>query len=190
MILTIAVLTGLAAGMLRAYLGRRSYRPAELRHLWLVILAILPQVLAFYWPATRGAFPGWLSGVCLVSSLIGLLAFVWLNRQHKELWLAGLGLAANLVVIVANGGWMPISPATAAALYPGAGVGYGLLGSRLGWSKNIVLAKGSMQLGFLSDCLLVPGWVPWKYAFSVGDVLIAIGVFWLLWRGGARLEPG
>jgi hypothetical protein len=187
-ILIIAVLVGLTAGSIRAYLGGRSYQPARLQHIWLVILAFIPQILAFYLPITRVIITGWMVSACLVSSLTGLLVFVWLNRQHKELWVAGLGLVANLVVIAANGGLMPISLATAAALYPAAGLGANLLGGRLGWSKNIVLAKESVHLGFLSDCLLVPDWIPWKYALSIGDVLLAAGVLWLLWKGGARRE--
>jgi hypothetical protein len=185
-ILIVAVLAGITAGVIRAYLGHRSYRPANLHHLWLVILAFFPQVLVFYLPSTRAILPRWLANACLMGSLTGLLLFVWLNRQYKALWVAGLGLLANLVVIVANGGLMPITVATAAAVYPGAGLGDGLLGSRLGWSKDVVLSKTVMHFSFLSDCLLMPDWIPWKYAFSVGDVLLAAGVFWLLWDGGAR----
>jgi hypothetical protein len=155
----------------------------------LVIAAFLPQILAFYLPATRAIIPGWLVNACLVSSLIGLLIFVWLNRTHHELWVAGLGISANLLVIIANGGLMPITMATVAALYPEAGLGSIFLGSRLGWSKNIVLSNETMHFGFLSDCLLMPDWIPWRYAFSLGDVLIAAGVFWLLWNGGASRKP-
>jgi hypothetical protein len=188
-VLVVGVLVGWVAGAIRAYLSKRRYRPAILHHIWLVIVSLLPQVLAFYLPAMRAIIPGWLASVGLVSSLIGLLIFVWLNRAYHELWVAGLGLSANLLVIIANGGLMPITVATAAALYPGAGPGSIFVGSRLGWSKNIVLTNEAMHFGFLSDCLLMPGWIPWRYAFSLGDVLIAAGVFWLLWNGGARQEP-
>lgn len=186
MILLLAILAGLSAGLVRAYLAGRSYRPAALRHIWLVMAAFLPQILAFYLPATREAIPPWLAGTCLVSSQAGLLAFVWLNRKHKELWVAGGGLAANLLVIAANGGLMPITMASVAALYPSLSLDAGLVGSRLGWSKNIILTEAGTNLAFLSDCILLPGWIPWRYAFSVGDVLIAAGAFWLLWSGGAR----
>ena len=172
--------------MVRAYLAGRSYRPAALGHIWLVMAAFLPQILAFYLPATRETIPPWLAEVCLVCSQAGLLTFVWLNRKHKELWVAGGGLTANLLVISANKGLMPITPASVAALYSGMTLDEGMVGSRLGWSKNIVLPGAGTHLAFLSDCILLPGWSPWKYAFSLGDVLIAIGVFWLLWSGSDK----
>jgi hypothetical protein len=115
-----------------------------------------------------------------------LLAFVWLNRKQPGLWVLGLGLVANLLVIVANGGLMPITPDTVATLYPGLSLDNALVGSRLGWSKNIVLPEIATNFSFLSDCITLPTWFPWQYAFSPGDVLIATGVFWLLWTGGAR----
>lgn len=186
MILLLAILAGLSAGLVRAYLAGRSYRPAAIGHIWLVMAAFLPQILAFYLPATREVIPPWLAGACLVSSLVGLLGFVWLNRKHMELWVIGGGLVANLLVIATNKGLMPITPASVAVLYPGITLDEGMIGSRLGWSKNIVLPGAGTHLAFLSDCLLLPGWIPWRYAFSLGDVLIAAGVFWLLWRGGAR----
>jgi len=185
-ILLLAILVGLLAGLVRAYLAGHRYQPAPLGHIWLVLAAFLPQILAFYLPATREAIPLWLAGACLVSSQAGLLVFMWLNRKHMELWVIGGGLAANLLVIVANGGLMPITPASVAVLYPGITFDEGLIGSRLGWSKNIVLPAAGTHLAFLSDCILLPGWIPWRYAFSLGDVLIAVGVFWLLWSGGAR----
>ena len=186
MILLLAILVGLSAGLVRAYLAGHRYQPAPLRHIWLVIAAFLPQILAFYLPATREAIPPWLARACLVSSQVGLLAFMWLNRKQKELWVVGGGLAANLIVIAANGGLMPITPASVAALYPGINLDEGMVGSRLGWSKNIVLQGAGTHLAFLSDCILLPGWVPWRFAFSLGDVLIAAGVFWLLWSGSDK----
>ena len=130
--------------------------------------------------------PDWLASACLVSSLVGLLAFIWLNRKQPGMWVLGLGLAMNLLVIAANGGLMPISPTTVAELYPSLPQEAGLVDNRLGWSKNIVLSAAGTHFAYLSDCILIPAWVPWRYAFSLGDILIAMGVFWLLWAGGAK----
>jgi len=185
-ILLLAILAGLLAGPVRVYFSGERYQPAPLKHTWLAIAAVLPQIMAFYLPATREVIPTYLASACLVSSQIGLMGFVWLNRRHKELWVVGGGLAANLLVIAANGGLMPITPASVAALYPGITFGGGLVGSQLGWSKNIVLQGAGTHFAFLSDCILLPGWIPWKYAFSAGDLLIALGVFWLLCNGDAR----
>jgi len=185
-ILLFALLAGVFSGFIRSIPVRHGYRPAPLNHTWLIIVAFLPQVLAFYFPPTRASIPDWLAGMCLVSSQIGLLAFVWLNRKNPGLLVLGIGLAANLMVIATNRGLMPIAPDTVAALYPGLSPDDGLVGSQLGWSKNIVLPEIATNFSFLSDCITLPTWFPWQYAFSPGDVLISAGVFWLLWAGGAR----
>jgi hypothetical protein len=42
---------------------------------------------------------------------------------------------------------------------------------------------------FLSDYYTLPDWLHYPVAFSLGDVLIAVGAFWLLWSlGGPRKE--
>jgi hypothetical protein len=181
-ILIFAVIVGLAAGLVRAALAGRRYRPVHLAHFWIVISVFIPQIIAFYLPFTREIIPLELAEICLSVSLVGLLLFVWLNRKYVELWVVGIGLVANLFVIAANGGLMPITPSSVLAIYPWINLDQALLGSRLGWSKNIILNTANTRFAFLSDCVLLPRWVPWKFAFSPGDVLIAVGVFWLLWN--------
>lgn len=185
MILLWAVLAGLAAGLARARLARRSFRGQPPRYLWLLCAASALQALAFTIPATRAALPGWLASLLLVSTQAGLLVFVWLNRHQAGFSILGIGLALNILVITANGGWMPTSPQVLAELFPGyAGLQPGM---RVGWSKDILLLPGDTRLGWLSDCLLLPTWFPQRAAFSLGDVLIAIGAFWALWvRGGPQ----
>ena len=75
-----------------------------------------------------------------------------------------LGGAANLVAIVANGGYMPVSPGALAAM--------GRL-PREGYS-NSRLVDG-VVLGPLTDLFAMPTWVPAANVFSVGDVLIGVG---------------
>ena len=97
----------------------------------------------------------------------------------------GVGLALNVLVIVANGGWMPVSPQVITDLFsvsPDAAA----LGMRVGWSKDILLLPAETRLWWLSDCFLLPTWFPQRAAFSPGDILIAMGVFWALWVRGGR----
>jgi hypothetical protein len=37
-------------------------------------------------------------------------------------------------------------------------------------------------LWWLSDRFLVPQWSPYRVTFSLGDIFISLGAFWLLWR--------
>jgi hypothetical protein len=188
-ILLVAILAGLLAGQARAWSGGRSLSSPSLRLVWLVPLAFLPQWLCFYLPATRQLVADDLAAAALVGSQLFLLAFAWLNRRQAGFWALGLGLALNLLVITLNGGLMPISPETVAQLAPDAPPGTWQVGSRLGVGKDVVLPVAATCLSWLSDRFLLPAWLPRRVAFSLGDVFIAFGAFWLLWTlGGDRQQ--
>lgn len=184
LILVYAVLLGVLAGLLRAWGGRRRYGTVTINHLWLVPIALLPQFFVFFLPATREGIPDWLAALALVSSQTLLLVFVWLNRHHPPFWMLGLGLSMNLGVILANGGLMPIGPSTVNRLAPRASVGSWSLSQRLGSTKDIVLAEDAIRLQWLADRFISPQWLPPRSAFSLGDLVIAGGAFWMLWALG------
>jgi hypothetical protein len=75
---------------------------------------------------------------------------------------------------------MPLAPETAQALYPEVPPSTWQIGSRPGMSKNILLLYEDTRLAWLSDSILLPEWFPWTRALSPGDLLIVLGVFWLL----------
>lgn len=181
MILLAALILGLLAGLGLARWRRRPYRAPNLQYLWLIPTAFVPQVLVTYVPATRDWLPRWMAAAVLVSSLLIFLVFVWLNRGLAGMPLLLTGLALNLLVIAANGGWMPISPEIASHLPGGGALDTTRLGTRFG-QKDILLRPEDTQLAVLSDRFLLPDWFHYPVAFSPGDVLVAAGVFWLLAR--------
>ncbi len=79
---------------------------------------------------------------------------------------------------------MPLPPENAERLIP-PGSGITLLpGERAGLGKDIVLARADTRLWFLGDVFMTPDWLNYPVAFSIGDILIAMGAFWLLWELG------
>ncbi len=114
--------------------------------------------------------PGWLAITIHFASYAAVLGFVWLNRAIPGLWLVGLGGLTNFVVIAANGGVMP---ASADALRTA-----GRSTREAAFTNSEVVAHA--RLGFLGDVLPLPAWMPFANVFSIGDVLIAIGVFVLV----------
>ncbi|MEZ4720110.1 MAG: DUF5317 family protein, partial [Caldilineaceae bacterium] len=111
MILLWGVIFGVLAGVLRAWRNGCSFHPSySVRGLPVLVIAFLPQLLAFYVPVTRTLTTLRSASVALITSQALLLIVVWLNRRFWAFWLMGAGLLLNLTVILANGGMMPISP--------------------------------------------------------------------------------
>jgi len=180
MILVLGIAAGWLVGLIRARINGQPYSGPELRGVWLVLAAVLPQLLIFQIPLTAGWFSDtWASGVLIASQLV-LLVFIWLNRGKTGLIILGIGLVLNLLVISLNHGLMPMSPETVSALNPKVPSSTWQIGSRLGGSKNILLPVENTRLAWLSDCILVPEWFPRSGAVSLGDLFIVLGAFWLL----------
>lgn len=194
MILPLALLCGACAALLRAIYNRHPPVVPSLSSPWLVLIAFVPQYVIFFLPATRHLFPTPIVSVILISSLIVLAMFAWLNRNQSGFKLLAGGLLLNLLVIVANGGLMPISPQTIERLsLPATYVDNMVqIGERFGYSKDIVLPLETTKLWWLSDIFLMPRWLirwlPLDSAFSLGDILIAVGGILFFWQTGAASQ--
>lgn len=184
MILLLAIITGLVAGVVRTKYGGHAYAVPEFKLGWLLIIAVIPQLFIFHLPITSSIFSDNLAAIFLVSTQIFLLIFVWQNRKLSGLWILGIGLLMNLGVIALNGGLMPISLKTLHRLQPDAVIESLDIGTRMGSSKDKLVVTSFTKLWFLSDRFVVPDWIPYRVAFSLGDIFIAMGVFWLLWTHG------
>ena len=179
--LLIAAAVGIVAGLLAG--GRiRNLLSVELRYGFLILAALLVRV------ATQ-----WLidQGVDIVDQLrLPLFAFsfsllvvtLWLNRSQPGLLLAMVGVAANGLAIVLNGGYMPVYlPAVEVA---------GLTEADLSPFFHVALPD-ELSIDFLlaggplGDIL--PITIPFlTNVVSVGDVLLAAGVGWFLFSSIAR----
>ena len=185
MILLAGILAGLAAGLLRAKLNKLSYQPPQLKCWWLVLIAFIPQLLVFQFPPTSRSIPDAVAPYALVVSQIILIVFFVMNYRQPGFWLLGTGLILNFLVILLNGGLMPISPETIQKLDPNSTFTY-QVGERLGSQKDIILPSSQTRLGFLSDTFTLPAWTSLRIAFSLGDIFIALGSCWLFWSLGKK----
>ncbi len=187
MILLFALAAGLLVGLAWARWRGHPYQAPELQYLWLVFVAFLPQFVVIYLPITRETFPEWLVAGWLLASQILLLGFAWLNRRIPGMSILICGVALNLAVMAANSGFMPISPQTASRLVSEERLLDIQTGSRIG-AKDILLRPQDTRFEWLADRFLPPAWFPYQVAFSLGDVFIALGAFWLLVKPGSSIQ--
>jgi hypothetical protein len=169
-----ALLTALVRGGRLAALAE-----LELRALPLAFVPLVAQLLAF---SRAGHAWGVVATGLHLLSYGAVLGFFLLNPGLPgRVWLA-LGAAANALVIAANGGAMPVSERA----LTGAGLTAVLEALRAGPHHNSVLLGPDSRLAFLGDTMWLPAWVPLANVFSLGDLLIAAGLFVLLHTGTRR----
>lgn len=158
-----------------------TWHPPFFQHIWLVVIGFLPQWFAFYLPATRHYIPDRIASACLVGSQILLLAFAAVNFRLAGMPALAFGLVCNLAVIMANGGFMPMTWDAATNLAGPSVVRSLELGGRMSnGSKDILLLDSQIVLPWLADRFVPPDFMPYRFAFSLGDIFIAAGAFWLL----------
>ena len=176
MFVLLAVPLGVVLGLL---LGGRLDRLGQLefRWPWLAIAGLVVQVLLFA-PAVADRIPPDVGAVIYVLSTAAVLAAVVRNVRTPGMVLVVLGALSNLAAVVANGGVMPTTaPALAAA---------GLAPTD-GFSNSAVLADP--RLAPLTDIFAIPAAFPLANVFSIGDVLIALGIVVVVALAMRRREP-
>ncbi len=184
MLLIWPVLIGLIIGFLRggriAQLGR-----LPLKITWLIPISLVIQLLIFPLFVAQPVI-AWGTQYFHIGSYLLLVVFVVINRRVVPLVSAGIGMMANFIVIVVNGGYMPVSVTALSRM--GAETVIALL-QQYEYFGNVVLMSEKTALNFLGDILYLPPFIPFAAPFSIGDVIISIGIGWLVVRGmGMRMR--
>lgn len=151
--------------------GGRLGRLAEVRIRWFPVLfaALAIQILIIE------IVPHWPELLLTMAHLgtYGLAgAFAVVNLRIPGFWLIVLGGLSNLLVISANGGVMPASDAAQRVA--------GRATDAAVFENSAVL--DSPRLLFLGDIFAIPAGLPFANVFSIGDVLLVVGVFVALHR--------
>jgi hypothetical protein len=160
----LALLSPLLAG--RSLAGLLRVRLAGLPLVW---AALLVQVVAVEVP-----LPHLLAAATHLASYVLAAAFLWLNRDLRGLPVVALGAACNAGTIALNGGTLPAS-ATAVR--------------RAGIDADEQFLNSAVLphpvLPWLGDVFAWPRPLPLANVFSVGDVLIVLGVGVVSWCLGS-----
>ena len=162
MFILYAVPIGLVLGFL---LGGRPAGLATLqfRFGWVMVAGLLVQVVLF--STAVSDMVGELGPPIYIVSTAVVIASVLANLRITGMALVALGAISNLVAIVLNGGYMPADAGAMAALGKTAPTTY---------SNSAIVADPVLKP--LTDIFALPTWVPFSNVFSIGDVLITVGV--------------
>jgi hypothetical protein len=161
MLLLLAVLLGIGVGLAS---GGRLGNLASVRFRWpyLVIAALLIRELVMVKPLNR---IGGIQFVYVIALAAVAVWTLWHIDRLRGVWLVTIGVTMNLVVVIANGGHMPVAPSLAGSLVQRGTVGqYTLMGP-------------GTNLSWLGDWIALPGPLQaFGEAYSPGDLFVAVGV--------------
>ncbi len=162
MFILYALLVGLVVGALT---GGRPARlgSLEIRWPWVIAGGLAAQLILFSEPVTRVV--GDAGPPLYILSTLAVLAAVSVNRRIPGIPLVIAGAVSNMTAIVANGGYMPTTPEALAAL--------GKLPPETYSNSSVPI---SPMLWPLTDIFAMPAWLPFANVFSIGDVLIGLGI--------------
>ena len=164
------ILYAIPAGIIVGFLSRgriEGLLELKFRWAWLAVGGLLVQVVLFTELGDR--LVGDFAPAVYVGSTLAVLLALLRNVRLAGLPIAAVGSVLNLAAILANGGAMP---ADLGALHLAGFDGPG------DHTNSVVLAAPALRP--LTDIFAVPAGVPLANVFSVGDVLIAVGVAWAI----------
>jgi DHA3 family macrolide efflux protein-like MFS transporter len=178
---------GIVLGMLAGLaLGGRIERLAEVR-LHLLPLLFLAVIVRFGTELALGAEMPFAESYRLPLFALAyalLLLPLWRNRAYPGMALAFVGIASNALVIVVNGGYMPVwMPAYTAA-------GFELpLASQLHTPLQVGTTPDFfLHLGPLADLIPIP--IPFvRNVASIGDLFLTAGLAFFLFATVIRIPP-
>ena len=159
----------------------RRLSQIKIRHLELLLAAFAVKVAVAILGTTHSQGAVLVARPLNVIGAILLLAVVWFNRRIPGALLFGAGLILNLIVIVAFGGRMPVLlPHDADPNSP-------VLALLRGGLDPLHVALTRPQgLWFIGDIFAIPGLGGHSSLVSIGDLLMAAGVAWLIIRCSQR----
>ena len=160
----------------------KNFARLHLRHPWLPPAMFFLQATIVLFPHGRSEFFLELRPWINLTTYAMLIAFLVVNRSLPGMRFILIGAALNLAVIVANGGYMPV---TSEALSQSGHLDMVYMHDDRAFvlgSKDIVLPQDQTRLLMLSDVVKMPDWMYVPATFSIGDIFIMIGAAWLPYR--------
>lgn len=168
------IILGLIVGLFRGGWkhGLVQFSNIRLKAGWIFPLLLVFQFFMYY-IQERSSTVAAASGYIFTAVYVVGLIFLWLNRHNKGFWLIMAGVFLNFLVMLVNGGRMPVSLEAASVLDP---IYLEMLQSSDVVTKHYLL-DASTHLPFLGDIIPLSSPYPRTQAISIGDVVMNLGIF-------------
>ncbi|HKF17183.1 MAG TPA: DUF5317 family protein [Candidatus Dormibacteraeota bacterium] len=165
MLLALGGAIGLVAGLLTGG-NLRNLLERRLRWPLVVIGALVVRELEIRTPVGSAA---WGPAIFALSLALLMVWAAWHHDRLPGIWLVVLGIGMNLLVVLVNGGRMPVAVA-AAHLAPAEL-------REQGTFAQYALAGPDTRLGWLGDWIVLPPPIGWLFpqAYSPGDIVSLAG---------------
>jgi hypothetical protein len=138
---------------------------------WIFPLLLLIEFIVFFFQNQWKVLGQASEFIYMLVYIVGLF-FLYINRKNPGFLIIFIGVFLNFIVMILNGGRMPVSEHAASVLDPS----YieALKGSL--YAKHELLTQ-STKLGFLGDVIPLSKPYPRTQIISIGDVIMNIGIF-------------
>jgi len=153
-----------------------SLSQISLKRIELIVLACLVQGGLVFLGSKKVKFVLDYSSYMIIFSYIALLMAVWYNLKLKGMKIIALGIILNFIVILANGGHMPVLLSSLCK----AGLNDFALVLKEGTYVTHALVSEKTLCAFLADIIPLPPPFPDPSVVSAGDFLMFYGVFSLI----------
>jgi hypothetical protein len=163
-------------GSLAGWTGIRVlWWPAAVGALALLLVLHNPPVDHQPWAIQFGPWI-WTGCLALLAAMLLRNGFAS-HRYRGAFMLAAAGVALNLFVVAANGGYMPQSEAARIAAR-----GAAIPTTGESQLRNVQPLDTSTNLAALGDVIAEPRWFPGANVISLGDLVLGFGLAWWAFR--------
>lgn len=164
--------TSLVVGKLRGG-SFSNMKDAELKRWYLFVAAFAVEFGAVFMASKGISF--FRDSILYIHTFSYALLFagIYFNRSMMAFRIIFIGIFLNFLVIVANGGQMPVSGDAMVKI----GLVENMLEIQNGNIITHMIINEKTQLEFLGDILALPKPYPRPKIFSIGDVVMAVGIF-------------
>ena len=161
-----------------------SLSQISLMRIELIVLACLIQGGIIFLGSKKIKFILDYSSYMIIFSYIVLLLAVWYNKKLKGMKIISLGIVFNFIVIVANGGHMPV---LLSSLYKAELNDFALLLQEGTYVTHTLITENTL-FRFLADVIPLFPPFPDPSVVSAGDFLLFYGVFSLIQNAMVKKE--